>query len=124
MECFVQHHSVTITSNHCVRFHVFMAACMKMTAFWDIAQCSLEVDRSFSGVYCFCHQGDGGSTLLCSVTLLHRNYTVLYPRRLSSSVTSSVPGFQLKLFKHMHIKSNVLLVFQEYFYRQKVFLLL
>jgi hypothetical protein len=25
---------------------------MKMTAFWDIASCSLEVDRRFRGAYC------------------------------------------------------------------------
>jgi hypothetical protein len=32
---------------------------MKMTAFWDIAPCSLvEVDRHFRGAYCLHHQGD------------------------------------------------------------------
>jgi hypothetical protein len=41
-----------------VRFQVLTAAIMKMTAFWDIAPCSLiEGDRRFRGVYCH-HQGD------------------------------------------------------------------
>jgi hypothetical protein len=31
----------------------------EMTAFWDIASCSLtEVDRRFRGAYCQHHQGD------------------------------------------------------------------
>jgi hypothetical protein len=45
---------------------------MKMTAFWDIAPCSLiEVDRHFRGAYCLHHQGDD-----------IRDYTTQYPRRL------------------------------------------
>jgi hypothetical protein len=28
-----------------------------MIVVWDIAQCSLEVDRCFRGVYCLHHQG-------------------------------------------------------------------
>jgi hypothetical protein len=32
---------------------------LKMTAFWEIAPCSLvEVDRRFRGAYCLHHQGD------------------------------------------------------------------
>jgi hypothetical protein len=35
-----------------VRFQVLMVANMKMTAFWDIAPCTLvEVDSHFRGVY-------------------------------------------------------------------------
>jgi len=39
-----------------------MATSMKMTAFWDIAPCSLvEVDRRLKGAYYLNHQGgDGG----------------------------------------------------------------
>jgi hypothetical protein len=40
----------------CVRFQVLTAASMKVTAFWDIAPCSLvEVDRRFRRVYGFNH---------------------------------------------------------------------
>jgi hypothetical protein len=36
-----------------------MAASMKMTAFWDVAPCSiLELDRRFRCAYCLYHQGD------------------------------------------------------------------
>jgi hypothetical protein len=31
-----------------------------MAAFWDIAPCSLEVDRRFRNATCACHQGDYG----------------------------------------------------------------
>jgi hypothetical protein len=45
------------------RFKVLTAASMKMTAFWDIAPCSLiEVDRRFRGAYCVHHQGDDGGS--------------------------------------------------------------
>jgi hypothetical protein len=45
---------------------------LKMTAFWDIAPCSLvEVGRRFRGVYCLHHQ--------------EWDYTAQYPRWLSSS---------------------------------------
>jgi hypothetical protein len=40
---------------------------MKITVFWDIAPCSLDVGRSFRGAYC----------------LDDRDYTALYPTRLS-----------------------------------------
>jgi hypothetical protein len=43
-----------------VRFQVLMAASMKIRAFWDIAPCSLGVDRHFRGAYCLHHQGEGG----------------------------------------------------------------
>jgi hypothetical protein len=47
-----------------MRFQVPTAESMKMTAFWDIAQCSLvEVDRRFRVAYSLDNQGDnGGST--------------------------------------------------------------
>jgi hypothetical protein len=41
-----------------VRFQVLTAASMKIRAFWDVAPCSLRVDRRFRGAYCLCHQGD------------------------------------------------------------------
>jgi hypothetical protein len=63
-----------------VRFDVLTVAIMKLTVFWDIAQCSLvEVDRHFRGAYCLNHP---------------RDYTALYPRRLSSL---GVVIFQLML---------------------------
>jgi hypothetical protein len=57
-----------------MRFQVLTAAIMKTTAFWDIPPCSpLE------------ETGDGGSTQLWNVGLLQRDYTALYPKKLSSS---------------------------------------
>jgi hypothetical protein len=44
---------------HSVRFQILTPANLKMTAFWDIAPCSLvEVDRRFRCAYCLHHQGD------------------------------------------------------------------
>jgi hypothetical protein len=45
---------------------------MKIRAFWDVARCSLGVDRRFKGAYCLYHQGDsdGGSTHLWNIGLL------------------------------------------------------
>jgi hypothetical protein len=40
------------------RFQVLTAVSMKTRAFWDVAPCSLEVDRRFTGVYCLHHQGN------------------------------------------------------------------
>jgi hypothetical protein len=57
---------------------------MKMTVFWDIETCSLEVDWHFRGAYCLHHQ-----VLVMKVVHLwnglQRDYMVLYHRRLSSS---------------------------------------
>jgi hypothetical protein len=51
-------HPTRQPSSYSVRFQVLMAAGMKVTAFWDIAPCSLiEVERRFRGVYCLHHQG-------------------------------------------------------------------
>jgi hypothetical protein len=49
-----------------VRFQVLTEASMKMTAFSDIAKCSLiEVDGRFRDAYCLLYQGDeGGCTHL------------------------------------------------------------
>jgi hypothetical protein len=49
-----------------VRFQVITVVSVKMTAFWDVALCSLvEVDQHFRGVYCLHHHpDDGGSTHL------------------------------------------------------------
>jgi hypothetical protein len=60
----------------------------KMTAFRDIAPCSLVgVHRRFRGVYCLHHQGDDrpdneGSAHLRNVGLLQRDYTALYLKKL------------------------------------------
>jgi hypothetical protein len=44
-----------------VRFQVLTAVTMKMTAFWDIAACSLvEDDRRFRGACCILRTDDGG----------------------------------------------------------------
>jgi hypothetical protein len=44
-----------------VSFQVLMAVSMKAIAFWDIALCSLEVDRRLRGMYCRHHHSDDGS---------------------------------------------------------------
>jgi hypothetical protein len=42
-----------------VRLQVLTASSMKITAFWDVAPCSLvRVDRRFGGAYCLHHEGD------------------------------------------------------------------
>jgi hypothetical protein len=66
-----------------VRLQVLTAASMKMTAFWDIARCSLvKVDRRFRHAYCLHQNDDGGSTPLCYVGILLRDYIALYTRWL------------------------------------------
>jgi hypothetical protein len=60
-----------------MRFQVFTAVSVKVTAFWDIAPCSL-VHRP----------NNVGSTNFWNVGVLQRDYTSLYPRRLPSSVGS------------------------------------
>jgi hypothetical protein len=55
---------------------VFMAASMKIRAFWYVAPCSLVgVDRCFSGDY---HRDDGGSMRLWNVGLLLQGYGVTF----------------------------------------------
>jgi hypothetical protein len=58
-----------------------------MVAFWDASCSFVEVDRCFKHAYCLHKQGDrprdGGSMHLWNVSLLQRDYTALYPRRLS-----------------------------------------
>jgi hypothetical protein len=57
-----------------VRFQVLEAAGTKMTAFWNMTQCSLvEADRRFAGEYCLDHHGDIG--------LFLRDYTAPHPRK-------------------------------------------
>jgi hypothetical protein len=72
-----------------VRFEDHMTARMKMRVFWDIAPCSLfGAARRFRSAYCLHHQGDppdyGSYTHLWNVGQIERDYTALYPRRLSS----------------------------------------
>jgi hypothetical protein len=62
---------------------------LKMRTLRDIAPCSLVgVDRRFRRHLCDDHSDDVGSTHLWNVGLL-RNYTALYPIRLSSSYSLS-----------------------------------
>jgi hypothetical protein len=55
---------------------------MEITVFWDIAPCSLVVDRRFRSSCC---RDCGGSKHLWNVGMLQRDYTALYPWRLLSS---------------------------------------
>jgi hypothetical protein len=60
---------------------------MKMTVFWNIAPCSLvEIDWSFTGVYCLLHSGRG-SKHLWNVGQLPE-YTAQYSRRPSTILHS------------------------------------
>jgi hypothetical protein len=53
---------------------------VNMIANWDIAPCSLEVDRRFRGTSCLRDQGDDGSSkLMWNIGQLLRDYTALYP---------------------------------------------
>jgi hypothetical protein len=45
-------------NNHIMRIQVLTAARMNKRAFWDIAPCSLGVDRRFRDESCRQHQGD------------------------------------------------------------------
>jgi hypothetical protein len=71
------------------RFFLRQYNVMKTTAFWDITPCVfLEVNWRFRGVYCLHpqdHPDDWGSKNFCNVSLLLRDYTAQYPRRLSYS---------------------------------------
>jgi hypothetical protein len=57
----------TVNSIAFMMSRVLTAANMKMTAFWNIAPCSLvEVERRFSGIYCcFCSLTKKVSTVVC-----------------------------------------------------------
>jgi hypothetical protein len=84
-DCF----SSLVTKFDHVRFQIFTAVSLKMTAFWATQPCSLvEVDRRFGGVYCLHHQGNGGSTHLWDIGVLQRDYRALYIRRLSFLCTA------------------------------------
>jgi hypothetical protein len=64
---------------HFVIFNVLT----KMRAFWDIVPCSLvRVYRRFGGTYSLHHHSNVGSTLLCNVGLLQRDYTALFQKAL------------------------------------------
>jgi hypothetical protein len=70
------------------RFQVLMAASMKLRAFYNVVPCSfVGVDRHFRIANCLHHHpDDGGSTSVWNVGLLQREYTALYPWKLSSLI--------------------------------------
>jgi hypothetical protein len=57
-----------------IRFQVLTAACTKMTALWDIAPCSLGIDRRYGGAYFLHHPDDAVRT---SKTSVYSNKTTL-----------------------------------------------
>jgi hypothetical protein len=97
---------------------------MKMTAFWDIAPCSLvNVDRRFRSTYSVHNRGDdghdGGSPQLRNVGLLHRDYVapqkavifITETRRLRGDVLQWLDGYAetdncLRIFIHTHKYSS------------------
>jgi hypothetical protein len=49
--------------------HDEISSWMKMTVFWNVAQCSLvEIDRRFRGDYCLHHQGLPSSLMIEAVS--------------------------------------------------------
>jgi hypothetical protein len=89
---YVKHNCRRAESSSVLRFQVLTSS-MNMRVFWDIAPCSLGVERRFRGAYYLHHKrNDGGSTLLWNVGLF-RDYTALYPRRLSSSTPHFIKKF-------------------------------
>jgi hypothetical protein len=52
---------------------------------WDVVLYSLEVDQCYRGTYCLHHQAMNYLSHLWNISLLQWDYTVQYPRRLSSS---------------------------------------
>jgi hypothetical protein len=63
---------------------------MELTAFWDMALCSLIVDRCFRGAYCLRNQvgrrDDVGSTHLWNVGLILQAYMAPYPSWLNTFI--------------------------------------
>jgi hypothetical protein len=72
---------------------------MKITAFWNRVPCSLEVDQCFS-------PDDGGSTHLWNVNL-QRDYTEIFPKRLSSLHLSPWEPDILRLILLYYIVQNM-----------------
>jgi hypothetical protein len=60
---------------------------MNMTAFWDVAPCSLlDTDRRFGRAYrLHHHHDDGGNKLFKTLGWYLPDYTVLHPRKQPSS---------------------------------------
>jgi hypothetical protein len=79
---------------------------IKLRVFWDVVPCShVEVDRCFRVAYCLHrHRHDeGGSTPLCNVGQLQRDYTALHPRRL---YTSYSPPWEPEI-SHVYVQAKV-----------------
>jgi hypothetical protein len=73
---FTVHKCSKLTMSTSVRFQVLTAACMMISAFWDIAPCSLiEVGWRFRATY-------------WNISLLQRDYMELHPKSLSSSMST------------------------------------
>jgi hypothetical protein len=93
-QCYVIRTSPEV-SVYVVRSQVLTAASMKMTAFWDIALCSLvEVDRRFRGAY-WLHPhiiDDGGSKRLWNVGQILLEYTAQHPRNSHRHPNTYQPG--------------------------------
>jgi hypothetical protein len=79
-------------------FQVLTAASMKFGVFWDIAPCSLEVNRYFRGVYCLHQQGnDGGSTRLWNVGQLQCDHGVTSKKTLNFYVNRFITNISLSV---------------------------
>jgi hypothetical protein len=60
---------------HVVRFQVLMATCMRMTAFWGIAPCSLvRINRCFRGAYRLNHWAALFIVLMMEAARMHHRH--------------------------------------------------
>jgi hypothetical protein len=89
----------------------------KMTVFWVVAPCSLEVYQHFRGLYCLCHQGDVGSSKdLRNTGKFLLDYMTLQPRR-QPSLYSPVWEPQILLhereFVQKTLKLNLIITIQD-----------
>jgi hypothetical protein len=76
--------SVTAEQNaFSTRVQVLTSENVKRTAFWEAPNSPLKADRRFWGAYCLHHRPDDwGSTQLCNVCLLLRDYTALLSQKV------------------------------------------
>jgi hypothetical protein len=76
---------------------------MKMRAFWDIATCSLGVDRCFRGAYCLHHWEKWISNTLMIEAVL-TSETLVYPETTRCNIPK---GFHLHTRRRENLKSHI-----------------
>jgi hypothetical protein len=72
---------------------------MKMTAFWDIAPCSLvEVDRRSRDAYCLHHEGDISSIIALTMETVSTYKSLLTSTRLHGALSQKAVIFKTANF--------------------------